>query len=160
MRLGLRELESLSPIAFVLCTGAVGGVLQALAEFVHNTTLGALSAALLLGAAAVVLWWLSVRRRQHAVWSAACQIAFAVGLAQLLSFALVIPRVVPGNVHLRWLDVTTTAIVTQAALTPIRFLVAAVAVALGRPLRASGGGSAAPDRRSPVGTAIRSPNER
>lgn len=140
MRLSIRELETVSPVSFVLFAGAVGGVLQGLAEFVHNTSIGAIGAALVLGAAAIVLWWLGVRRRQHGVWSAACQIALAMALAELVALAFVIPRLVPANLHLTWRDVTTTAVLTQAALTPIRFVVAAVAVALGRQLRASGSG--------------------
>jgi cytochrome bd-type quinol oxidase subunit 2 len=142
VRLGLREVEKLPSVPFVLFAGAVGGVVQGLSEFVRNSAASALGAFLVLTGAAIVLWWLSVRRRQYAIWSAACQVAVVIGLAQLISLALVIPRVVPANVQLQLRDVATTALVTQLVLSPLRFLEAAVGIALGRQLPGSGRGRA------------------
>ena len=141
MRLSLTEVEKLTPAPFVLVAGLFGGALQAAAEFVHDRAAGAI-AFLAVNGAAVLLWWLSVRRRQHSVWSAAGQITLSLALAQILSFGLVIPRVVPANVHLRWLDVAETEFFTQLWLSPLRFVGAVLLVAFGRFLPGSGRGHA------------------
>lgn len=137
MRPGLNEVEKLAPVPFVLLAGLIGGVLQSLGEFAHNTVAGALVAYLILTGAAIILWWVSVRRRRYSVWSTAVQIAVAVTLAQIVSFAMVVPRVLPANVHLQWLDVAETELFTQLGWSPLRFLEAAILIALGRLLPGS-----------------------
>jgi hypothetical protein len=138
VRLDLREIENLSGPAFVLLAGSAGGVLEGVTELVHYRPVGAFATFVMLNAAAVILWWLGVRRRQYSVWHTALQLTLIIGLAQLISFALVIPRAVPANVHLLWPDVVQTELVTQLTLSAIRFPAAIILVVLGRFLPGSG----------------------
>jgi len=142
VRLDPNAVEKIGPVPFVLFVAVVGGGLQSAGEFAPKNAAGALGAFLILNCAAVVLWWVSVRRRRWSVWSTACQLALALGLAQIISFALVIPRLVPADVHLQWLDVSKTELFTQLWLSPIRFVAASLLVAFGRLLPGSGRGQA------------------
>ncbi len=132
MRLSLRELDKLPAAAFVLFAGSVGGVLLGSSEFAPNTGPGAVAAFAIRITAGVAVCWLGVRRRQHAVLSTALQLTLIVGLAQMIAFALSVPRAVPADVHLEWRDVAQTELFTQLVLSPIRFVEAAVLVAIGR----------------------------
>lgn len=155
MRLSLRDIEKIAPVPFVILIGMIGGALQGALEFVKTSVAGGFAAILILGAATAVLGWITVRRRQHNVWSAAFQVVCAIGLSQLVALALIIPRAVPASVHLEWRDVAINALVPQLILSPTRFVAAAVLVALGRMLPGSGRGritapGAAPPHLDPV----------
>lgn len=140
MRLGPNAVEELGAVSFVVFVALVGGVVQSIGEFAPKNAAGAIGAFLTLNGVAVVVWWVSVRRRRWSVWNTACQLALASSLAQIISFALVVPRNVPADVHLQSLDVSKMELFTQLSLIPIRFLAAALLVAFGRLLPGSGRG--------------------
>jgi hypothetical protein len=139
-RLGLNELEKIAAVPFILFAGLVGGGLQSLGEFARNGT-GALVAFFIVIGAAVVLWWASVRRRRYSVWRAAFHLTVAMALSQVISFALVVPRTAHAEgVQIDWLNAIEQVLWVQLALSPIRFIGAALLVALGRLLPGSGRG--------------------
>jgi peptidoglycan biosynthesis protein MviN/MurJ (putative lipid II flippase) len=102
---------------------------------------GALAALLAAWAAAVTLWWTTVRRRQHNVWSAGFQIACIPALAQLIALAVIVTDAVAPTEQLQWQDVVNKALPPQLVLTPFRFVGAVLLIAVGRMLPGTGGGT-------------------
>ena len=138
MRLGLRDVERMPPLPFVLAMGMIAGVLRGLVGPAGGTTASRLAAFLLMAVSLVIPWWLSVRRRQHGVWSAALQLACAMSLAGLIGLAFTISHFFPTSVHLGWRDVAMKALPPQLFLFPIGFLESAALIVVGRALPGSG----------------------
>ena len=148
LRILSKQIEQLSAGRFILLVGAIGGVLRSYpASYVDHATAGtALTLAVVTGLAAVLLWWVSVRRRRSSIWMTALHVMLALDLADALGLFLTVAmmsldergHLVGTLMHQSVMSFLAGFVPPYLVLSPIRFLVAAAAVAVGRQLPGSG----------------------
>jgi hypothetical protein len=157
MRVLPTQIEQLPPAPFILGVSLAGGVLQGIPGFFleHTDGTGARVAQLVVAvgisvvwwAAAVLLWWTTVRRRQFSIWKTAWHVTLALALADVLGLALGYVSAsiethgafVEALVHAPLSASTSGLSFIVLIRSPIRFLGAAMVIALGRRLPGSGG---------------------
>ena len=135
MRLGLNDIERLTPAPFILFVGATGGVLQNLPSMWGRESIAiALVTQVGVDGAAVLLWWAAVRRRRFSVWRTAWHLMLALDLSHVISFLLALSSI---GMHFKasWAIPLLTAVL---GMSPFRFLGALALVAMGRLLPGSG----------------------
>jgi len=163
VRLSLSRLEELTAVPYILFVGMTWGVLVILPSFAAPTGRPGFVTALLVGAAtgggAVLLWWASVRRRRFSVWASALHATLALALADAVAMALGLsfahaPGEIPATVRVLSRHNLMLTFEVILALSPVRFVAAAVLLAFGRLLPGSGRLIAVPavagTRREPV----------
>lgn len=140
-------LEDLSPGRFILLVAVIGGVLHSYpGSYLEQATARTIVAlAIVTDAAAVLLWWIAVRRRRFSVWKTALHVMLALDLADALALLLSIAMLsLDVREHLLSTLVQQPLSTSLGELVPpyvvvsaIRFVGAAVLVAIGRRLPGS-----------------------
>lgn len=154
MRRIAAHIEALAAIPFILLLGLVGGAIQGIPRFFLGGTgasgphfaqfLVVAISAVLWWTAALLLWWVSVRRRRWSLWRTAAHVTLGLALADVLTSALgmVIASIGTSGMFATTivrepLTFASSNLVLPLVRSPLWFLGAAMAVALGRHL--SGG---------------------
>ncbi len=148
IRLLSTRLENLSPSRFILLVGVIGGVLRSYpGTYLDHATIRMIVAlAIITDAAAVLLWWVAVRRRRFSFWKTALHVMLALDLADALALLLSIAmlsldargHLVNTFVHQPLSTILGGLVPPYVVFSAIRFLGAAVLVAIGRRLPGSG----------------------
>lgn len=157
-------IEDLSPGRFILLVGVLGAVLRSYPGFYleHASARTILVLAVVTDAAAVALWWVAVRRRRFPVWKTALHVMLALDLADALGFLLTIAML---SLNVRGHLVNTIAheplltflggfATPYVVFSAIRFVGAAVLVAIGRRLPGSGKSVTPAARRMGVSASV------
>lgn len=155
MRRLLTQIEQLAPASFILVVGMAGGALRGIPPFFLPTTDGtgahvaqfvvvALASALW-WAAAILLCWTSARRRGFSTWTTAWHVTLGLALADVLGLALgyAFASIISHGAFVdALLHAPSSAALSNLGLilirSPVRFLGAAMLIALGRQLPGTG----------------------
>jgi hypothetical protein len=157
MRVLPSQIEQLAPAPFILGVSLAGGVFQGIPGFFLGNTGGtgaraaqivvAVGISVMWWAAAALLWWAAVRRRQFSTWKSAWHVTLALALADVLGLALGYAAAsiethgafVEALIHAPLSTSSSGLSFIVLIRSPIRFLGAALLIALGRRLPGSGG---------------------
>ncbi len=154
MRRIATQIEALEAVRFILLLGLVGGALQTIPRFLLDgmSAPGPRLAGLLIGGisavlwwtAAMFLWWIAVRRQRWSLWTTAAHVTLGLALADVLTSALaMVATSINTNGRFAELiardswNIAESNLVLPLLKSPLWFLGAVVAIALGRHL--SGG---------------------